>query len=265
MALTQGEWVGLWTLVAFICAWIYLPLWPFVLGVTVLAFFYARKAYQRRKAKEEDKRLQQDFASFLDILSGTLQAGANLITGLRETERELAVKEREDAVFTPALQRALVRYEEGDSLAMALQSLAGQLESPLVQSFVDSLLLGIERGADLAQLITSYGEILSDLRELEEEREAKLFAARREQNLLFAMPFILLVMMRLGGFLPKELNLTDILIRLVCLVILGLAWKWCRNILDKSYMSEREEESRTETQAGGQYGGREEGYAGGEG
>lgn len=236
MKYSEFEWVCLWTVLALLGSWIYLPAWFFVLPATVILGVYAKSNYQRRKQAYEEKMISWHFTDFLQVLAGKLNAGFNLVHGLKGTARDLAVKDGGASLFLASLNRNLDQYDGGRSLESCLKDFASDLDLPIIHSFVDSLVLGMDRGVDQADLVEAYLRVLVDIRDLEAEREAKLYAAKREQYFLFLMPFLLLLFLRLSHLVPGKMNFLDILVRLACLGLMGLAWHWCQKIINQSYL-----------------------------
>lgn len=208
------------------------------------ALFGAYKGFRLGKHsqyKEASLRSEDDFAKFLETFASFLEAGFNpekaLISSIETLKKRKSKENEEPSFLMRRLMEIPMKFREGKTFDQVLKEFGQSFSSGLVPSFVKHLLLGKRQGADLCALSLNFLHILVDQKELREEREAQLYSAKREEIILFIMPFVLLALVRWTGLVPVGEGPVIALVKIVCLFLFGLAWKWSQKILEDTGLS----------------------------
>ena len=230
-----------------LCAWIYYPRWWFILVGILLGIRQLRKWWLQKLVRDWNRALEQRILAFFERLMNYLDAGYNppdsweraalALGGQSKANKALfqsPLDKRSQEEFYGRVHGVIQSYREGDSFEEALQAFGQDLSLPLLDNFIHHFVLGIHQGGDLAQLTESFYRLLFDRRELARDRETKLYAAKRELAILFAMPFILLAALRASAMGQGGRGLMDLLIHAFCLALFYGAWLWAQAILHRS-------------------------------
>lgn len=237
-------------------SWIYYPRWWFILLGMAFGFRQAKAWWKVNQAEAQKKALEKWILSFFERLMNFLDAGYNPLEswaragaalqgeGGEEKEGFLSGLDREvKDRLTENVLDVIKKYKEGQSFEDALVSFGQEVSSPLVENFIHHFILGIRQGGDLAKLTESFYRLLFDRRELDRDRETKLYAAKRELAVLFVMPFILLASLRYSSLGQGGRGLINLLIHLFCLGLFYLAWLWARSILHRTEVNQEKRSS----------------------
>ena len=227
---------GLGAFIYFSFPWLSLP----------FAIFGAYKGLclgKESEKKEEALRSETDFAKFLESYASFLEAGFNpeksLISSIETMEKRSSKEEGlVPSYFMKGLMEIPLQFREGRNFDQTLILFSQRFSGGMVPSFIKHLLLGKKQGADLSALSLNFLHILIDQKELREERETQLYSAKREEILLFIMPFVLLGLVRWTGLEPTGGGVLNALVKIICLFLFGLAWKWSQKILEDTGLAE---------------------------
>ncbi|MDD7593284.1 MAG: hypothetical protein PUJ57_03500 [Peptoniphilaceae bacterium] len=233
----------LWALLGFVGGFIFLRKGWFIAGSTVIGWFFGRRKAKRQQEKRDAERQRRDFRRFLEALAPRLDAGSNIVEALRFAYTEVTQQD-EMSLSHPLMQRIgqlLEAEQNGLSIKSGMKEIAAHNGDWMITSYFESMIIGMVQGADLGALSNAYLRILVEEEQLKSDREARLDAARREQIILFTMPFLLLAVMQLTGLVSNEYRLLDYVMRLVFAVLYGAAWIWSRSILETSGLATRGE------------------------
>ena len=191
--------------------------------------FLVRQLRMRREAAEA-KRDRSHTRIFLEALISHLNGSYNFEGAMEATTAKLSLILTADAPLMRKLNRFVKAMALGAGRSEALDCLVGGGDDVFMKQLVASLKLGLRQGIDCTVLIGRFHQSLVDYQDLIEEREAGLAAVKREQNMLFLLPFLLLPALYLSG-LGSEAGILSLLSRLIFLLILIVAWKWSSAIL----------------------------------
>lgn len=230
---------AIYYLISTICAYIYYPKLYFVIIASLIAVRLMKKQYRKKIKKDRLRQLDKWIALFFESLANNLDSGHNPYISWENTSKTLLKRLKESgdennmvaSSFCKFLIETVKRRSEGWSIKENLNMLAKNLNHKYFSSFIEHFELGIRQGADLAIMTGNFLNVMNDKRELMEERDAKLYAAKREQTILFIMPFILLACMRSSSMLYVSAGIIDLILRIFCLAIFLIAYKWTESIL----------------------------------
>lgn len=241
MNISEKQWTMLCCFFSACIAWFYFDSALVILPALLISRFLARREYRRRKAREKRWRIRTDFKLYLEHLSAQLNAGRNLRTSMQlstaDMKSKLLRQGRERSEFLNGMEVALEQMEQGGGLKECAEVFLQRIEDPLIHRFWELLLIGAEHGANIPDLALSFYRMISAQEDLIENRKLKLYAAKREQYLLFAMPLVLMGAMRITG-ITKSSGAADWIARMICLGIFLAAWRISLRILHRSGLSE---------------------------
>lgn len=233
-----------------VCAWLFYPrLWFLLIGM-VLGLVQGKKAWIKAKEREMQDKKERVLVDFFDAMINHLEAGdnppASWAWALDQVQRKWQVTEGQakggekncsllkEPLLVRQLGEVLRRYRGGMGFDCALKGLAEEKPGLLLEDYLHHFILGIHQGADLAKLTKSFYRLLVDERELAQDRQSKLAGARREQAILFIMPFLLLCAMRMSGMGQSGGGGINLLLHIFCLLLFYLAWRWSQSIIRQS-------------------------------
>lgn len=224
--------------ISMFCSWIYYPKIIFILlgGLVGQRIFINNHIKSLENKEKED--LDKWICSFFESLSNYLDSGYNPFAAWSKSRDQLSKRlEEEDKAtsigrsFCREVGRSIERRNEGWAMEENLDLLSKNIGHKDFSSFIKHFVLGTRQGADLAALTENFLSIMNDRRDLRQERETKLYSAKREQLMLFAMPFILLLCMRTGSMIGAQSGIIEFIIRMLCLPVFYLAYRWSEEIL----------------------------------
>lgn len=146
------------------------------------AAFAARDWLLSQQAAQREQRILGEFPTIADLLALSVAAGEGALAAL---ERVVAVSSGE---LCGELRRALADVRAGASLTEALGALAGRTELPTLARFVDGVVVAVERGTPLADVLKAQAQ---DVREAR-QRALVETAGRKEIGMMVPVVFLVL-------------------------------------------------------------------------
>lgn len=208
-----------------------------VLIFSGLALYLAKRRYRQELINEEVERERLEFQYLLENFSSSIESGRNVIDALIIANDDMgqvfSTEKNEIASLRKRLSDFFSEQKSGQFLAEGLEKLSLSCKDKMTASFFSRLEPAIRQGADLTAFSRSYYRLLLDEEKLRAERKARLDAAKREQTLLFAMPFLLLAVMRASGIVTDEYKMIDYLARAIALICFYIAFLWSKAILNE--------------------------------
>jgi tight adherence protein B len=174
-----------------------------LLGVTPLL-------YLRRKKKKRMLKLQSQLPDGLDMIARALRAGHAFSTGMR-----LAADEFDDP-FGTELAEALDEINFGVSVSDALANLAKRLDSPDMRYFVVSVLIQRTTGGNLAEILENIARLIRERIKFQGKVRVLSTEGKLSAVILIALPFSVVLLLRLMN--PHYISLlwTDPAGRMMC-------------------------------------------------
>ncbi|MDO5633909.1 MAG: type II secretion system F family protein [Micrococcus sp.] len=156
---------------------------PFFAAVLVMLLTslsaLARDSLLTSSVKARRRRMLTEFPSIAELFALSISAGEST-TGALE---RIATMARGDLAFE--FTRTLREMRAGASLAHALRDCSQRIQLPPVTRFVDGVLVAIERGTPLADVVRAQAQ---DVREMS-KRELMESAGRKEIQMMFPLVF----------------------------------------------------------------------------
>jgi tight adherence protein C len=168
-----------------------------LLLTTLIVFRYWDKGTVSRIQKRRSDSAEAEFPSIVELFAVLVSAGESPSTAM------LRVTERADGEMSRKFAGSLIELKNGKSLSQSLEALGGQVSSPTIRRFCDTLILAIERG-------TSLSEVLN--RQVEEVRAGQhalllTAAGKAEISLMIPVVFLILPISVLFALWPSYVSL----------------------------------------------------------
>lgn len=190
----------------------------------------------RREAccKKRQRRLLAEFLEGMQSVEVALRAGYSVETAFREALRELKGRYEKDALVMREFRYIVAQMNMNRNLEDLLAGLAARSGLEDIRNFADIFGASKRTGGNLVAIIRNTLLCASQKEETRREIAACLSAKRLEQNIMSAVPCLILlyVQMMSPGFLdPMYKNAAGVAIMSLCLAVYALAWLWGRKIV----------------------------------
>jgi tight adherence protein C len=143
---------------------------------------YWEKGNLSRKLKKELKDAEEEFPSIVELFAVLVSAGESPTTAL------LRVTEKSSGAMARNFNEALFELQNGKNLTQALEKLGNKVDSPTVRRFCDTLILAMERGTSLSEVLTRQVE------EVRATHHAALLTAAGKAEIALMIPVIFLIL-----------------------------------------------------------------------
>lgn len=188
-----------------------------------------------KKGEERLKMLRDDFKDFILSFSSSLQAGYTIEQAI-ETGRE------DLALIYPGQERVLPKelswMEHQMKLKVSCETLfedfARRSGLEEVRSFSVILTIGKRQGGNLVQITRQAAEQISRKIQVQKEVEQTVAGRVMEKNIMFCMPYFMLLYLRVTNRAYVEILFTSLWGRLIMAVSLAVLWaagKWADKMI----------------------------------
>ncbi len=208
------------------------------LAFTVLLLPAGVFLIRERKEKKRVVRLvnlRNDFKEFVISFSASVQAGFTMEQsvgiGMEDLRRMYSDKNRSMLKELGWIQQQMKLQTPCDELFSNLAERTGMEE---VRSFSVVLGIGRKQGGNLVQITKRAAEQISKKIQVQMEMEQAIAGRIMEKNIMFAMPYFMILYLRMTNTSYMELlftNMTGRVVMLVCLILLWVANKWAEQIV----------------------------------
>ena len=212
-----------------------------IIGVLMLLPFAFFLVKDRKKKKREERlfNLRNDFKEFLASFSSSVQAGytmeQSIMIGLEDLKR-----------MYPEDERAMIRELSWMYQQLKLQISCDELFSNLaertgleeIRSFSVILGIGRKQGGNLVQITRRTAMHMNRKIQVEMEMEQAVAGRRMEKNIMFVMPFFIILYLRITNTDYMDIlfsSMTGHLIMLACLILLWIGNKWAERIVNINF------------------------------
>jgi tight adherence protein C len=153
-----------------------------LLVITLAIFRYWEKGLASRLKKKRSEAAEAEFPSVVELFAVLVSAGESPSTAM------LRVSERANGEMAREFAGALLNLKNGKSLSQSLEVLGAQVSSPTVRRFCDTLILAIERGSSLSDVLNRQVE------EVRAGQHASLLTAAGKAEISLMIPVIFLIL-----------------------------------------------------------------------
>ena len=164
----------------------------FILGasfITIFLLLFAlaifglwEKGSESRLEKKRARTAEEEFPSIVELFAVLVSAGESPSTAM------MRVSERANGEMARKFESALMDLKKGKSLSQSLEVLGAQVGSPTVRRFCDTLILAIERGTSLSEVLNRQVE------EVRAGQHSSLLAAAGKAEISLMIPVIFLIL-----------------------------------------------------------------------
>lgn len=153
-----------------------------LLTVGILSYFYWEKGALDREKNRERQRVEEEFPAIVELFTVLVSAGESPSTSL------LRVSERSSGVLANKFSEVLSDLHSGKNLTQSLEALGVAVNSPTVRRFCDTLILAVERGTSLSDVLARQVE------EVRSAHHAALLTAAGKAEIALMIPVIFLIL-----------------------------------------------------------------------
>ncbi len=211
----------------------YRSAWGLLLAVPFVPL-YVKSSMESRKKKEKS-RLQQQFLSGMQMVSGSLAAGYSIENAWRRAEGEIQDLYGKDAIFSKKLHRMNRRLAVNEPLEQILTDFAAESDVEEIWHFAEVFSYAKRSGGSLSELIRSLTARMQQRAEVLNEIEAAVAARQMEQKVMNAMlPGILFFVTISSPSYVQALyhNFVGVCAMSVCLAGYLICMYWSAKIMD---------------------------------
>lgn len=153
-----------------------------LLIITLVIFRYWEKGAPSRLQKKSSEWAEAEFPSIVELFAVLVSAGESPSTAM------LRVSERANGEMARKFAGALLDLKNGKSLSQSLEVLGAQVSTPTVRRFCDTLILAIDRGTSLSDVLNRQVE------EVRAGQHASLLTAAGKAEISLMIPVIFLIL-----------------------------------------------------------------------
>lgn len=154
----------------------------FLLFLTIVFFKYWERGNLSRSRKKSFKVAEEEFPSIVELFAVLVSAGESPSTAM------LRISERANGEMAKNFTGALMELRSGKNLTQSLEVLGSQADSTMVRRFCDTLILAMERGTSLSDVLSRQVE------EVRAEQHASLLTAAGKAEIALMIPVIFLIL-----------------------------------------------------------------------
>ncbi|MCD7736217.1 MAG: type II secretion system F family protein [Lachnospiraceae bacterium] len=194
-------------------------------------FFRVKKKALLNKRKKE---ITQQFLDGIQLMLAALQAGYSSENALREAKKELQKIYPPEAVIVQEFYRMDTQIEVSRNLEELMLDFGRRVDVPDIISFAEVFLTAKRTGGDLTAIIRNTISCIRQKQETMLEIETCLTGKIMEQNIMSAIPLLILAYVKLSS--PDFLDvmyetMAGRLVMLLCFGVYVLAWLWGQSIV----------------------------------
>lgn len=221
----------------------------FLLGVVVVFVFFrsiifsvlagilcalkAPAVYNDFKKKSRLKNLRLQFKDLLESLTASYSAGKNTPGAFADALNDMISIYGEEADIVDELRIICAGLTNNFNIEHLLLDFAERSGLDDVTSFANVFEVCNRQGSDLKKIVSDTRDIINDKIEIEMEIDTMLAGNKNELNIMMVMPLVIILSLSTMGTATIVTNTpVNVIIKLICLGIFGLAYLLGRKIVD---------------------------------
>lgn len=175
---------------------------------------------------KQRKKLNGQFRDMLEALNTSLGAGKNVVDSFRSVYEDLKVQYDDGAYILKELEVILSGMNNNVDIEDLLEDFGRRSGIDDIVSFANVFRICYRKGGNIKETIRSTHEILSDKMEISEEIETIVTGNKNEQNIMVAMPIVLIAMIKMmsADFAANFTTLTGIISTTIAIVLFVAAY-----------------------------------------
>ena len=199
----------------------------------VLCAIKAPAVYNDYKKKTRLKNLRLQFKDLLESLTASYSAGKNTPNAFVDALNDMISIYGEDSDIVNELRIICAGLTNNFNIEQLLLDFAARSELDDVMSFANVFEVCNRQGSDLKRIVSDTRDIINDKIEIEMEIETMLSGNKNELNIMMVMPLVIILSLSTMGTATIVTNTPiNVIIKLICLGIFGLAYLLGRKIVD---------------------------------
>jgi len=168
-----------------------------------------------RIIKNRKNEVKMQFKDALQSISASLQAGKSFESAMKSAVNDLQIQYDEDSYIMNEFRMIIRKLDSNETIEKAFQDFAARTGIEEIQSFAETLEICKRTGGNLVSAIKSSTDIITGKIEVLNEIQGILAQKKLEQNILTAMPIVLILMLSTSAKDFMEPVFTEIIGRLV--------------------------------------------------
>ena len=189
--------------------------------------------YNDYKKKTRLKNLRLQFKDLLESLTASYSAGKNTPNAFVDALNDMISIYGEDSDIVNELRIICAGLTNNFNIEQLLLDFAARSELDDVMSFANVFEVCNRQGSDLKRIVSDTRDIINDKIESEMEIETMLSGNKNELNIMMVMPLVIILSLSTMGTATIVTNTPiNVIIKLICLGIFGLAYLLGRKIVD---------------------------------
>ena len=204
-----------------------------LLAIFIVPMYLKRK--KKQYAKERIKRLQQQFQSGMQIVSGTLAAGYSMENAWKTAEKDLEKLYGKDAEFCVELNRMNQKIRMNQPMEQLLSEFAERSGCEDICNFAEIFRFAKRSGGNMTEIIRTTLSRMQEKADIMEEIQNAVAAKKAEQKMMnFLFPGILLFLILGSSEYVSTLYETAAgrLVMSICLAGYVIACLWSEKLMD---------------------------------
>ena len=153
-----------------------------IIGISVPAYIFWLTNSSTREEKRKLERIESEFPALVELFAVLVSAGESPSTALQR------VSTRASGVLAEKFMDTLGDLQRGKNLTQALERLGLEVNSNSIRRFCDTLILAMERGTSLSDVLTRQVE------EVRTSHHATLITAAGKAEIALMIPVIFLIL-----------------------------------------------------------------------
>ena len=146
--------------------------------------------------KKRRNTIRRQFMDLLDALASSIASGSNAVKSFESAKSDLIMQYGENAIIVEELTLILQGQNNFIEIDKMLTDFGRRSGIKEIESFAQVFELSHRKGGDFSKVIRDSYEILYSKINIEMEIETKIAATKNELNIMLAMPFLLVGMMK---------------------------------------------------------------------
>ena len=190
----------------------------------------------RRKSivAKQKKELSHQFRDMLDALTTSIGAGKNVNDSFFGVYDDLKLQYDSDAFILKELEVIISGIHNNVAIEDVLEDFGRRSDNEDTMSFANVFKISYRKGGNIKEIIRNTHSILNDKMEISEDIETLVTSNKLEQNIMIAMPIVLIAVIKMMSpeFANNFVTPTGIISTTVSLIIFVVAYFIGKAVLD---------------------------------
>lgn len=226
-------WFIIGAIVGAIVAYVFYELWWVSIIFAIICGFAFIPIRTNQIINKRQKKLTLQFRGLLEALSTSIGAGKNIYDSFTGAINDLAIQFGTDADIVREVQIIRLGLDNNIQVEDMLLNFADRSGLDDVHNFANVFATCYKKGGNIKEVIKNTTDIIGDKIEIQMELETMVSGQKTEQNIMFVMPVIFIMLMKsMGGDLVDLSSAVGKLSVTAAIFIFVIAYFVSRKILD---------------------------------